>query len=224
MAIRRAPGALLVLTFGLALAGCLNPFQPAKPEPPRGTVLTVNHSNPDTLMTSIMIAIDARSDAGRAAYLDALADSTDASTFGFVALLSAPVVTSWSGALPGTWNKALESRLYEYLQSTLYPGYYFDFLWLTDEDEPTDIEMTDETAGLAIRRRRYELVATSPTSGDTRTVAVGFADLYFQKVNSKWFIYRWDDRYDPRIGVVPTQDPDQRSMTYRRLDSNGSAH
>ena len=75
-------------------------------------------------------------------------------------------------------------------------------------------------------RTKYGTTYNSYLIRDEKTAIIdaghrAHADLYMQKVNSRWFLVRWEDRISPAEGVNPA-DPDHRSMGWRRLDSTGS--
>jgi hypothetical protein len=156
---------------------------------------------------------------GRNAYYDALADSTSASTPAFYAFHYPAVVDAWRLTAqrdpPNPWDLRLEKLFYDYLISVL-PEFTYVFAW--GPDNTAQLDQIDDSAGTALVHRYYELQALSSDGQIQKTIAIGFADLYMQKVNSRWVLIRWEDRVNPADGVNPA-DPDHRSMGWRRLDS-----
>ena len=221
--IRRALFACAVIALAASAGGCVNPFQPATPEPPTGSPVIENFTTPDKLLATMADAIMKQGSSGRNAYYDALADSTGPATPAFYAFHYPAVVDAWRITAkrdpPNPWGLRLEKLFYDSLISIL-PGFNYTFTWVRDETY-SQLDQLDETAGTALYHRYYELQASSSDGGINKLIAVGYADLYMQKVNSRWFLVRWEDRVSPAYGVNPA-DSDNRSMGWRRLDSTGS--
>lgn len=211
---------LALLTLGLVLAtGCTTPFTPARPETPSpGEKVVENFSTADNVLATIESAMRARGASGLAAYTHALADSTGPGVFAFYAFHDTANVRSWhnaTGLNPDVWGKTQEApAFYSYLGEQQ-PGLTYDFAFTLDdlsEIPPPDTET------LAQRHRHYELSASPADGGDAITIAVGYANLYLQKVGNRWFLYRWEDRLDPIYGVTPT-DANAIAMGRLRLNS-----
>jgi len=216
--------AALVAAAGLTLiaAGCTNPFTPAKPAPPIGGGVIPQFGTPEQLLTTIASAISTRGVSGQNAYAQSLADSTSPTTLAFYAFHAPTVVDAWkqetSLTPPDPWDSRLELLFYSYLAERL-PTFTYSFVFLPDNLSSSDPPV-DEVNGLAMVHRHYYLYATSQSI--QKIIAVGYADLYMQKVNSRWYLYRWEDRVDPDYGVHPS-DPDEVCMGRRRLDSTSGA-
>jgi len=218
MGFRRAGLAIAAGVLALALGACVNPFQPATPESPTGKGVTENFATPDLLLQTMSDAISTKGTSGRNAYYDVLADSTGTPGMpAFYAFHFPAVVDAWRLSTqrdpPNPWDIRLEKLFYDYLIGLL-PTFTYTFVWAPDNSSPVD--QYDPTAGTALYHRYYELQATSGSIN--KTIAIGYADLYMQKVNGRWWLYRWEDRVNPPDGVNPT-DPDRLSMGRRRLDS-----
>jgi hypothetical protein len=210
-----AAAAVLVV----AAAGCVNPFQPATPEKPSGQGVVENFTTPDKLLQTMSNALAVKGTSGRTAYFDALAESTSVATPAFYAFHFPAVVDAWRLSTqrdpPNPWDLRLEKLFYDYLIGVL-PGFGYAFVWAPDNSSPSDEQ--DEAAGTATYHRYYELTASSADGLINKTIAIGYADLYFRKLNGRWYLVRWEDRVNPSDGVNPS-DPDRRSMGWRRLDS-----
>jgi hypothetical protein len=90
-------------------------------------------------------------------------------------------------------------------------------MWLPDSVYPYDY--TNPGGDRMILHRRYEVYALQQSPADTLLITVGFADLYFAKISpSRWALYRWEDRVDPRVGAQPANE-DHRTFGYRRLNA-----
>ena len=209
---------MLVTTLALAASasGCLNPFQPATPEKPTGTPVVENFSTPDKLLATMAAAVMNKGPSGRNAYYDALADSTSPSTPAFYAFHFPAVMDAWINP-PNPWDRRLEKLFYDYL-ITVYSNFTYTYAWAPDNTSPAD--ELDESAGTALYHRYYELQATSADGLTTKIIAVGYADLTLQKLNSRWYLVHWNDRIS-REGAN-LADPEHRSMGWRRLDSTTS--
>ncbi len=217
---RHAFLACIALALAVSVSGCRNPFQPATPELPTGLPVIENFSSPDSLLTTMANAVMKKGTSGRNAYYHALADSTGGLTPGFYAVPYPAVADAWRLTAqrdpPNPWNLPLEKLFYDYLIAVL-PGFTYSFAWAHDNTQSVDI--LDDGAGTALYHRYYELQASSADGLTTKTIAVGYADLYMLKVNSRWYLTRWEDRVGKDQSLA---DPEQRSMGWRRLDSTTS--
>ena len=216
---RRALAALAPLVLALSLlAGCANPFTPATPEVPNANGVVEDFSTPDRLLNTMALGIMNRGVSGRAAYLDALADSTNTTTPAFYAFHYPAVTDAWAvsaGHQPPEWTLDFEKRFYDYLIA-VFPNFSYTFVWGPDGTSPSD--QIDLSAGTALLHRYYVLQGLSTDQKIDKIISVGYADLYLQKLNGRWLLYRWEDRVDPSVGINPV-DTDSRSMGWRRLDS-----
>lgn len=208
----------LLAAFALFLAGCANPFAPATPEPPDPSGITQDYSSPARLLNTLTAAMENKGEAGRLAWIDALADSTGPDTRAFYAFQDARVLSAWRlsspVAPPDPWTIDNERLFYDrFIQ---FDG---EYTMQFGEDDTSPNDLIDETAGTALLHRQY-IVATTAGS-TTRIIAIGYVDLYLVKYQDRWFVIRWDDRLDPLIGVDPA-DPDNLTLGWRRLESASS--
>lgn len=229
----RHRGAVLALLapaialLALVLAGCTNPFQPARPELPKGAIVAEDFSSPDSLLATIVRAINAKS-SGRTAYNDAIADSTGTATPAFYAFPDPAVLDDWTRtaqglSAPDPWDRKLELKCFDYVGNIL-PQFSYYFVFEPDNTSPSD--QIDLVGGTAYVHRHYFLLASSSASASQsveKIIAIGYCDLSLRRVVGRWVLYLWNDRVDPTpgIGVNPT-DPDNRSMGRIRLDSSTS--
>jgi hypothetical protein len=211
-----------VAALALLLAGCTNPFMPARPEMPTGSGVVEQFATREQLLSTIAAALTVRGASGQNAYKDAIADSTSAATLAFYAFHAPAAADAWhadTGLEPPTpWRRIEELKFYDYMAG-LYSGYTYTFAWEKDNSSVID----DESEPLALLHRHYTLIASSADNAINKIIAVGYADLYMQKVGARWYLYRWEDRLDPSYGVRPT-DPENLSMGARRLESIRSSH
>ncbi len=210
--------ASLSLTL-LALCGCRNPFRPANPEPSAGGGVTQDYSTPNKVLDTITAALADKGQSGAAAYANAFADSTQILERAFYAFHWPAAVDAWRAASlrdpPNPWDLTLERAFYDYLVGYR-PTANYTLTWADDlTSESDDIEGT--TPGYAVIHRRYVLY-TSTSETDISVIAVGYADIHLYKSNGRWFIFLWQDRVDPEIGVNPS-DLEQLSLGARRLES-----
>lgn len=215
---RARPGsALLVAMLLLLPLGCVNPFKPADPEPPSGDAVPEKFGTIEDLFDTIAKALENRHTSGADAYLHALAESTTAGNRAFRAFYDPAVKQIWLSdprhIAPEPWDITLERRLPSYL-ATLRPqaGAYL-FQWGTDNGSPQD----DIGPDTALVHRTYQLLA-STASGDPEIIAIGIADLSLQFNGTRWSVFRWNDRVDPKVGANPA-NPDHRTFSWRRLES-----
>lgn len=216
--LRTASLALLLLSS----AGCVNPFSPAKPPKPDPNAFVEDFRTPSNLLHTIEQAISARSPAGSAGYIDAMADSTTADTRAFYAFHDPAVQRDWANTThhdpPDPWDLNLERRFYNYLITLPEVPADYDYVFVFGEDNTSPADQIDDAGGSALLHRSYALIAAN-SKGDSRNIAIGYVDLYLAKYNARWYVYRWQDRLDPAVGV---SDPDNRTMGWRRLDSQAS--
>jgi hypothetical protein len=215
------------LLGGVLLAGCVNPFTPSRPQlPSDNSSFRADYSRPDSTLSTIARAFTARGTDGQQAYFDAIADSTSPSTAEFYAFAAPTVVDAWEAETnltpPAFWGHALEEHFYGYMSGldTRAYTYTWDEDRLSSSDPPED-----DVNGLALKHRHYALAAHATAGGSAApldTIAVGYADLYFQRVNGNWLLYRWEDRIDPAYGLHPANS-DNITMGRRRLDSQSGS-
>lgn len=217
------PALRLALLLALALPlACVNPFKPADPELGGGGVTVVeNFRTPEDVLTTIELAIEAKSTSGASAYLNAYAESTQVGDRAFRAYYDPAVRQGWEGGsltAPEPWDITLERGLHTYLAGIRQQDSY-DFRWTVDTSVGNDEFPADADTGIV--HRKYLLLSKSPTSGsDTQgeTIAIGFCDLSMQLRGGRWSIFRWVDRVDPAVGVNPAAS-DQRTFSWWRLKS-----
>jgi hypothetical protein len=202
-----ALGLLAVLVTGCEL------FKPATPEVGGGgCTLLPNYATPESCLRYMQIGIERKDDCGKEAYLGALADSVDG--LGFHAFFDPDVWNAYSGIRPDDWNRAYEAQFISlFFGVKLNP---YEMKWLPDEVYPYD--ETNPAGDRMILHRRYEVRAVQQSPVDTLLITVGYADLYFAKLASRWVLYRWQDRVDPAVGARPADD-NQRTFGYRRLNA-----
>jgi hypothetical protein len=210
------------LAMGL-VAGCTNPFTPSTPEKPTGSAIVPVLTSPENTLATLGAALSDFA-SGQNAYTQAIAESTTAGVFAFYAFHFPTVVDAWHSETslqpPNPWDRTLELKFYTYL-GEVYPEYTYTWTWGPDNLSP-DPPPVDDVNGLALLRRHYTLYATSADGNIQHLIAVGYADLYLQRVNGQWRLYRWEDRLDPDYGLHP-RDPDNICMGRRRLDSTSGA-
>lgn len=215
--IRRFRAAALVV-LGLLAGACVNPFKPADPEPPDTNGVVEDFRTPDDVLATIALALQSRSTNGANAYLHAYAESTVAGDRAFRAYYDGNVRDQWQGdnrlTAPEPWDLNLERNVHTYI-SGIRPSYGYQFQWLNDPDSQINEDPT--LADTVLWHKQYKLFASSP-EGNAEIIAIGFADLSFQKKAGRWSIFRWVDRVDPSVGVTPVAT-DQRTMSWRRLES-----
>jgi len=221
MGDRRRPGlapraerlAVLALALGLllpGLAGC-KLFEPAKPETPDTGVPVIipDYSTIESCLHYMKVGIEAKA-YGQAAYIGALADTTKFGV-GFHATFDPEVWNSFTGSKPADWNLDLETQFFGVLIAK-YPGAY-TMEWNEDVNH---IDETNPEQTRAIWHRQYK-IRTDLGSGETALIAVGYADLYFSRIGTRWVLTRWDDRVDPAVGFPPADDR-QQTLGQRRLN------
>ena len=154
-------GARVPRRAGLRLRGCVNPFLPAKAEPPPadGTNVNIdlNYSDPDAVTTTFAagVGVQGRGN-GRAAYLGAFADSPERQgpLLRRVRCSRHPDRTGAGKDIP-VWNRDLEAAFYPYLSSLNSGEYVFKWSnYSSPSDEIDDVAGTgDDLPGLRAVRR-----------------------------------------------------------------------
>jgi len=206
---------LLAATLLLPI-GCVNPFEPADPEPPSGAGVPENFETPEDLLLTVELALSDKSPNGADAFLHAMAESTAVGDRAFRAFYDPGVKSLWLSVptriAPEPWDITLERGLHSYLTTVRLQAEY-TFQFTADNVSQIDVIAPDT----ALVHRKYTLYA-SVSGGEDEVIAVGFCDLSLEFENNRWFIFRWNDRVDPSIGVNPA-DTDQRTFSWRRLES-----
>jgi hypothetical protein len=211
---------LALLALALAAGACVNPFKPADPEPPDASGVIEDFSIPDEVLNTMATALQTRSTNGANAYIHAYAESTATGDLAFRAFYDGAVKTNWQAATqlnaPEPWDVTLERNVHSYL-SGLRPTHHYTWRWDRDDDSPLDGDYT--AADTVLYHRLYVLEArVNPEDVDFDTIAIGFADLSFEKKDGRWHLFRWVDRVHPAIGVIPANS-DHRTMSWWRLES-----
>jgi len=212
--IPRATGSVALSALALVLfTGCTNPFQPSTPPAPSQGALVEDFRTPEGLLSTIAAAVAAKGAEGAQAYGDAFSDSTSTDTRAYYAFPDPGVEQQWAAVPhPTVWGKDLEKRFYYYLIA-VHATFTYSMAFAPDYSR-TEVINADS----AILHRYYAIQASTP--GITRTIAVGYADLYLVKNNGRWSVYLWQDRIDPNVGLTPpTDNPEAYSMGWRRYDS-----
>lgn len=204
----------LMLALALPLA-CVNPFKPADPEPPDANAPIEDYRSPEAALETMRQAVESKT-SGANAWLHAFAESTLAGDRAYRCFYDGAVKRSWetgaSRTAPEPWDLSLERSLHSSLAGIRANATY-SFQWAPDPNAQNDDDPA--AADTAQFHRKYTLKASD--GGNLATIAIGFCDLSFQKVNGRWSIYRWNDRFDPDVGPSPSTD--ERTMTWRRLES-----
>ncbi len=214
-----------LLALALAVAGCTNPFLPAKPEPPTSGGITERYSTPDETLNTIAEAFRVRGVAGQRAINNALAGtSTDPADSAFYARPSAEALAAWLGDHSGVtptdpWTRKEERSCFDYLCASN-SGLTYIFNWTADNSR-SDPDTTNLPVGVKYIRRHYELEVRDANDDVVTIYAIGNADLWFQKVGTRYLLYRWDDFYDLSVGLNPS-NADEVCMTVRRMESVGN--
>ncbi len=193
----------IVAIVALPAAGC-GLFRPAEPEKGTRVVIPVpDYSHPDSCLRYMAIGIGLK-DAGQSLYLGALSD-------GFQAYVDLTVWTALNDATrPQVTDLATEQQFVNGF-IRLKPDNYV-MTWEQDINQPHDDGSVD--APPMILHRRYTV--RDIRARDTLLIAVGYADLTFQKTSSsRWAMTKWQDRVDPLYGAVRADEA--RTFGYRRL-------
>jgi hypothetical protein len=194
------------------LAGC-DLFKPAIPDSPTTSGLHVSYGSPDQTLDAVAKGVQAKG-GGQAAYTQAFADSTvDGAPY--YATFDPEVVRRYesTGRRVPTWNIGLEQDFFLRLAGLRNESYSMQ--WTHDDDLLTD-ERGDQTAKLY---RRYRIFAIASDGTAVGLVALGLADLSFQKTApGRWALVRWDDHVDLNpITNVGSDDRYNLTMGARRL-------
>ena len=205
----------LLLALALPLA-CVNPFKPATPELPSAAGISENFSLPDSVLSTMARAIVAKSEGGANAWLHAFADSTVVGDRAYRCVYDGQVKQNWEAATSlnaPVWDLSLEGGLPSYLYRIRANADY-EFTWELDPNRERDGDPGSEDT--VWFHRTYTL--TSNFSSRIDTIGIGSCDLSFQKTHGRWSIFRWNDRFDPKVGVTPAAT-DERCMSWWRLES-----
>ena len=194
----------LALTTLMAAGGC-DYFRPQVPEPPRGTAIQVDYSDPDATLRTMTLAIaDKARTNGTSAWVGAVAD-------GFELQFWPEDVQRWestSGRPAPDWTVLLEQNFYTRFVGLRGDNYLLE--WLPDETRPDDFGL----AGATIHRH-YLVTIETDDNVSNGFLAIGYADLTFIKSpQGQWLIARWEDRPDPE---ADPNDPEQVTLGLRRL-------
>jgi hypothetical protein len=212
---RRAFPLLATLAAALLLVGCVNPFQPAEPEPPSGEGVQENFGSIEELLRTIELAIATRP-GGANAYIHAFADSTTPSQRGFRAFHDQGAKATWligsaGQPAPEPWTLPFERGVHTEL-SRIRPNDEYFFTFSPDPLSVRDEEIAENVFSI---HRKYQLKSKS-ANADAVLIVSGFADLLIQKEGARFSIFEWRDRVDPDYGV---NSVNVRSFTYERLES-----
>ena len=194
----------LALTALLAAGGC-DYFRPADPEPPGGTAIPLDYSDPDATLRTMALGIgDKARTNGASAYAGAFAD-------GFQHQFWPDDVQRWEssfGRPAPVWNVLLERNFYTQFAALRGDNYLLE--WLPDDTRPDVVDLAEASI-----HRHYLITTETEDSVPPGYLAVGYADLTFVKSpQGEWLITRWEDRLDP--GADPNE-PEQVTLGLRRL-------
>lgn len=203
----------LLLTSHL-FSGCDGLFRPAIPEAPSSVEpVTADYSEPDSTLATLARGLSSKGqNSGTAAYLGALAeDDAGGSLFRAYFDPTDSAFFAQSGGTVPAWNKSNESFFFSNLVQQVRTKDEYRMTWEPDLENPRD-DFGDNDATI---HRRYILYA-DPSSGASIIIAIGYADLLFNKsTEGKWLIVRWSDRRDP---TADPEDENQKSLGTRRLE------
>ena len=199
----------------LLLAAVMAPVLSCGPEP---TQPASSNSSPTITLMALAAAIEAKdSPFAYGQYYGCFADSADPGTPAYRQTFDPADVAFFESACacpaPTDWRLTQEMQFYTALVE-LAPNDEYAVAFDSVETRP-DSPVTGDTTTL---HRRYEIRAVGVDRVVT-TIAIGFADLSFQRLaDGRWVITRWDDHVDPAIGSNP---PDATSYTMgsRRMQS-----
>ena len=220
--MRRVAGRLAVLGLswlaltGGVFSGCRGLFTPSVPEPPSGPPLVVNYNTVTATLNTMAAGIARKSQDGSAAYLGGFADGSVAGSPTYSQTFDPGVIQRCSqtaGCSVPVWDYQEEIGFYSYLIG-IKPTYSYTLLWQVDVAHP-DPPSDGVTAEI---HRHYQVITLAPDGITAVQIAIGYADMVFTKIASKWVITQWADRVDPLIGVYPT-NLEQLSLGARRLES-----
>jgi len=193
---------------------CVNPFKPADPQPPDSSGVPEDFHTPDAALLTMIAAINSKTSGGATAWLHAFADSQAVGDRAYRQYYDGAVKQNWetgnSLKAPEPWDITLERNLPTKLFGIRPLGTY-SFEWQHDPYSPNDDVGPDTTLF-----HRYYLLKSSQGNNE-ETIAVGYCDLSFVNLGSRWAIFRWVDRLDATVGVNPSSDA--RAMSFWRLES-----
>lgn len=208
--------AACVAVAALALGGC-EWFRPADPEPPRGSSIVPNYSEPDSVLETMARAVGNKGRTnGQAAYLGAFADTTVDQTRGFHAFFDPQTVNRMAQrgiVIPDDWDHDDEESFYSRLVTlpSVPANSEFVLQWTEDVSQGED-EVTPETARLY---RKYTITAITQESADLISVALGLVTLDLVKLSgTRWAIVTWQDREWPGANL----ENGEISLGQRRLE------
>jgi hypothetical protein len=172
----------------VVLSGC-SLFQPTEPEPPSGAVVIADYSSPEKTLETVAAAVTSKGLAnGQSAYEDALAD--DDGLPGFRAFhLPEVIARQPAGSVPATWDKGRERNFYFSMVNVSANEYEMRF---QVDPRNADFEFIDVAADTASLYRQYT-VFVFDSDGNAETLALGYANFGFRRINSRWQIIRWTD-------------------------------
>ena len=213
--LRALAAAATVGLLGLLGAGC-DLFRPARPEVGGlGFHIVANYTSLDSVLYYMKVGIENKSSDGQAAYIGALAD-TNVDGVSFFAFFDPAVWVAYQGTKPDKWSLDQEVLFYGAFAKVRDEPY--TMWWQTVDQYPDD--PNEQTLSQARRVRHYQVYAHILATGDSLLIAVGYADLTFVHIGSRWKLSRWQDRVDPLIGFPP-QNPLQQTFGARRLNATG---
>ncbi len=189
-----------------------NLFEPATPEPPSGSAITPDYTEPDNVLETIAKAVEDKAQRnGQTVYIRAFGDTT-LDGRGFHAFFDPASVVRSGRTVPDDWDTAREGNFYaKFVALPLVSTAAYEMSWDPDPDAQNDV--IDEAAGTALLHRMYQVTALLET--EEIVIAYGFADLYLVRVTSdRWVIVRWDDREGPD----PMPNPEAITLGQRRLE------
>lgn len=223
---RRGPSRPAAGALGWAacvlLGGCINPFAPARPEPPvdAGTIIQIptDFTQPERVLNTLALAVAAKAQGnGPDAYLGAFADSSQgdpALRIGFDPDVVAERVSA--GKAQPAWTRDKELTFYRYLP-TLGTASTDQFLLLFTGYPTAPSDITTDTQ--VTLYRQYTLTAESADNSSSVLIATGRADLTMNRVASgRWTITTWDDHRDPAYTADDVTHP---CFSRLRIDSSG---
>jgi hypothetical protein len=172
-----------------------------------------NYAVPESTLTWVALALESKGYSNSASvYAGALADSiTGTDPNSFHALFDPQVYQLYlqkQQPAIDDWDRSRELNFYDRfatLRSDPYVVRFDRFDAFPDPATPTS----------SSAYRRHYVVNTISTAGDTTTIAIGVADLWFAASGGQWKLVKWDDHIDQQVGPNPTDE--RKSMTARRL-------
>ncbi|HEV2106578.1 MAG TPA: hypothetical protein VGU27_12695 [Candidatus Eisenbacteria bacterium] len=215
----RLAAAGIAVAAALLAAGCLNPFRPALPEGTNGVFVKEDFTTPDALLNTLSEAY-AVGQSGATAYGDAFAESLTTADHEYRQVYDPGVLAAANAAhqlVPDPWDLTHERIFYSYMIN-LQPS---DNLSLLLDRDPTSPNDDPSSQSPATFHRHYTLIGSPENGSRTDTLAIGYADITFYKNRGRWYIFVWNDRVDPAMGVHPA-NPTNKCMSQLRIDSQSS--